>query len=135
VKRPRRVAVAAIAALAATGLLGACTSNPSTKAVAKDIVQSITVPGGDPLPQAQQDCMMDVLDEMSSDQLDNLGEENEGATVGPESGGDEEMRAFVDRLQECQGATPDTSSAPDSGSTPDDGTTPASEPATATTEG
>ncbi len=101
-KRPR---LAAAVALAATGLLGACTSNPSTKAVAKDIVQSITVPSGDRLPQAQQDCMIAVIDKMSEDQLKKLGADNINATITSSGGGDADMQAFIDKLQACESSS------------------------------
>jgi len=113
-----RPAVAAVTALAAIGLLGACQSQPSAKAVAKDAVQSITVPGGSALPQAQQDCMLGVIDDMSESEIEQLGEANVDVTIGPETGGNPAMREFVDRLQACQGATGETTpSTPDAGST------------------
>ena len=115
-----------MSALAAIGLLGACQSQPSAKAVAKDAVQSITVPGGSTLPQPQQQCMLAVLDDMSESEIEQLGKANIDATIGPETGGNEAMREFVDRLQECQGATGETTP-----TTPADG----SEPTTVTTEG
>jgi hypothetical protein len=97
-----RPVVAAIA-LAATGLLGACTSQPSVKAVAKDVVQSITVPGsGEHLPEAQQECMLKVIDDMTNDELDKLGAENLNATITSSGGGNAEMQAFIDKLQRCE---------------------------------
>ena len=52
--------------MAAVGVLGACTSTPSAKAVAKDVVQSIG------LPADQQECMLDVIDSMSESELDEM---------------------------------------------------------------
>jgi hypothetical protein len=89
-----RLAVAAVA-LVATGVLGACTSQPSTKAVAKDVVQSIG------LPQEQQDCMLAVIDKMTDDQLKKLGADNLNATFTSSGGGDAAMQAFIKQLQEC----------------------------------
>jgi hypothetical protein len=127
-----RLALAAIP-IAALGLLG-CTSNPSAKAVAKDMVQSITVPGGAFLPQGQQECMLSVIDTMSEDQINKLGADNENATFTAEGGGDPAMQAFIDKLQACEGATgAPTTSTPADGSTPSDGT--AATDATTTTLG
>jgi hypothetical protein len=116
-----RLALAAIP-IAAFGLLG-CTSNPSAKAVAKDMVQSITVPGGSLLPQGQQECMLSVIDKMSEDQVKKLGADNLNAVITPEGGGDPAMDAFIKELQSCEGATgAPTTSTPEDGSTPSDGT-------------
>jgi hypothetical protein len=113
VKRTR-LAVAGIA-VAALGLLG-CTSNPSTKAVAKDIAQSID------LPKAQQDCLLRIIDEMSDDELKKLGADNEGATFTAEGGGNKAMQAFIDEMQtKCP---PDVTAPPEGGSTPSEESTP-----------
>jgi hypothetical protein len=95
----------AAAAVAAVGGLGACTSQPSAKAVAKDIVVSITLPNGEHLPQSQQDCMLDVIDKMSSDEIDKLGAENINATITSAGGGTPEMQAFIAKLQACEPTT------------------------------
>jgi hypothetical protein len=92
----------AVVALAAAGLLGACTSQPSAKAVAKDVVQSITVPGGQRLPEAQQECMLKVIDKMSTDQIKQLGADNLNATITSSGGGDPAMQAFIKELQRCE---------------------------------
>ena len=130
-----RLAVAAIA-VAALGLLG-CTSNPSTKAVAKDMVQSITVPGGSLLPQAEQDCMLDVIDKMSNDQLKKLGADNATATFTAEGGGNAAMQAFIDDLQGCpsDGSASTSTTTPEGGSTPDEGSTADTTAVTTTTLG
>ena len=126
-----RLAVAGIA-VAALGLLG-CTSNPSAKAVAKDMVQSITVPGGALLPQAQQDCMLAVIDTMSEDQVKKLGADNLDATFTAEGGGDAAMQDFINQLQACEGATGSTTSTPEGGSTTSAGTTGSGTTTTTTT--
>ena len=105
-----RLAVAAVA-VAATGLLGACTSQPSVKAVAKDVVQSITVPGGERLPQAQQDCMLEIIDGMSDDELKKLGADNLNATITSSGGGDAAMQAFIKELQRCEPSSSSTTAA------------------------
>ena len=111
-----RLAVAGIA-VAALGLLG-CTGNPSTKAVAKDIAQSIG------LPQAQQDCILAKIDSMSDEQLERLGDENVNATFtgSPPSGGNAAMQAFIAGMQDD--CPPDvTTTIASEGSTPDEGST------------
>jgi hypothetical protein len=105
-----RLAVATIA-VAATGLLGACTSQPSAKAVAKDVVQSITVPGGQRLPQSQQDCMLDVIDKMSTDEVKQLGAANLNATITSSGGGTPAMQAFIKELQRCEPSSSSTTPA------------------------
>jgi hypothetical protein len=113
VKRSR-LAVAGIA-VAALGLLG-CTGNPSTKAVAKDIAQSIG------LPRAQQDCILAKIDEMSDDQLERLGDENVNATFTSAGGGNAAMQAFIDGMQDD--CPPDvTTTIATEGSSPDEGST------------
>jgi hypothetical protein len=128
-----RLAVAGIA-VAALGLLG-CTSNPSTKAVAKDMVQSIRTPDGNLLPQAQQDCMLDVIDKMSDDQLKKLGADNEDATFTAQGGGNAAMQAFIDELKGCPSDGSASTSTTTPGSTPDGGSTADSPAATTTTLG
>ena len=109
-----RLAVAGIA-VAALAVVG-CTSNPSTKAVAKDIAQSIG------LPQAQQDCILVKIDEMSDDELERLGDENVNATITSAGGGTPAMQAFIDSMQDD--CPPDvTTTIATEGSTPDEGST------------
>jgi hypothetical protein len=99
----KRLLLAATAVVAVGGL-GACTSQPSAKAVAKDMVQSITVPGGQRLPQPQQDCMLSVIDKMSSEEISQLGAENLNATITSSGGGNAAMQAFIKKLQSCETA-------------------------------
>jgi hypothetical protein len=86
----------AVAALVAVGGLAACTSQPSAKAVAKDVVQSLG------LPEDQVNCMLGVIDKMSSDEIDKIGAANLNATITSSGGGTPEMQAFIDKLQTCE---------------------------------
>ena len=95
--RLRRTTAAAFA-LASIGVLGACTSNPSAKAVAKDVVQSLN------LPQEQQDCMLGVLDDMPSEELENLGKANLQQAITDAESGTEAMQAFIAELADCRPA-------------------------------
>jgi len=99
--RRRRTTLAA-GAVASIALLGACTSQPSPKAVVKDVIESITVPGGGPLPQAQHDCMLEVVDGMSSDELEAIGKANIDVPVSSSNTGDEDLTALIDRFADCQ---------------------------------
>jgi hypothetical protein len=97
VTRLRRTTLAA-AAVASIGLLGACTGQPSAKAVVKDVVQSLG------LPQSEQDCMLEVIDAMSSDELENLGEANVEQAITDAESGTPEMQAFIADLSDCRTA-------------------------------
>jgi hypothetical protein len=88
----------AVAALVAVGGLAACTSQPSAKAVAKDVVQSLN------LPEDQVNCMLGIIDKMSSDEIDKLGADNINATITSSGGGTPAMQAFIDKLQTCEPA-------------------------------
>jgi hypothetical protein len=61
----------AVVALAAVLGFGACTSQPSPKAVAQDYIESI-----DGLTPEQRQCMLDKLDEYDSDTLTSIGDAN-----------------------------------------------------------
>jgi hypothetical protein len=98
---PSRQMISILVAAASIGLLGACTSNPSNKAVVNDAIQSITVPGGSTLPQAQQDCMLEYVDGLSSGELEQLGEANVDESITLESHGTEAMQEFIDQLEQC----------------------------------
>ena len=96
--RLRRSALAALA-VGGVGLLGACTSNPSAKAVAKDIVQSLP-----DLSETEQQCMLETIDSMPESELEALGEANVEATITDASSGDEDMQAFIASLSDCREA-------------------------------
>ena len=78
-------------------------------------------PDGNLLPQAQQDCMLDVIDKMSNDQLKKLGADNATATFTAE-GGNAAMQAFIDDLHGCpsDGSASTSTTTPEGGSTPDE---------------
>ena len=94
--RLRRTTLA-VAAVASIGLLGACTSNPSPKAVATDIVESLP-----DLTDAERTCMLDKIDLMSSDELERLGEANEDEAITDVDSGTPELQAFMADLADCQ---------------------------------
>lgn len=91
----RRLSLAALA-VGAVGLLGACTSQPSAKAVAKDVVESIG------LPEEQQACMLEVIDNMSEAELKELGEDNVDQAIQGVEDGTPELQAFMAELARCR---------------------------------
>ena len=91
--RPTTLAVAVVASI---GLL-ACTSNPSPKAVAKDVVESLP-----DLTDAERACMLGVIDGMSSDELEALGEANEDEVITNADSGTPELQAFMADLSDCR---------------------------------
>ena len=87
--------------LAAVLALGACTSNPSVKAVAQDIVQSIG------LEPDEETCMMAALDDYTDAELEAIGEANETVDFSQpdavETQGNAELQRFFDDLHRCMG--------------------------------
>lgn len=100
--RAPRSATLAVVATALLGL-GACSSNPSPKAVAEDYVESIP-----DLEPEQRQCMLDKLDEYSNDELEAIGEANLNVDFNQPDAvetASPEFQAFVDNLAECMTAT------------------------------
>src|SRR5918993_4601253 len=94
--RLRRTPLAAVA-VASIGLLGACTSQPSPKAVVKDVIESLP-----DLSDAERTCMLEVVDAMSGDELEQIGDDNLDVAISSSNTGDEAMTAFIDRLSDCR---------------------------------
>lgn len=86
----------AVLAVASVGVLGACTSTPSEKAVVKDVVQSIG------LSEAEETCMLEVVDAISEDDLQALGEANVSTAIEDPDSGTPEMQAFIADLDACR---------------------------------
>ena len=85
-------------AVAAVAALGACSSPPSAKAVALDMVKSLD------LPAEQEECLVAKLETYSADDLDQLGEANVSIDFGaedPVAQGDAEYQRFVADLESC----------------------------------
>ena len=83
--------------------LGACTSQPSVQAVARDVVESIG------LEPDQEACMLEAIDGYSEDELEQIGEANEtvdfSSDVPPEDRGHAEaLQKFYADLDACMGA-------------------------------
>lgn len=97
-KRLRRTTLAAIA-VASIGLLGACTSQPSAKTVAKDVVESLP-----DLSESERTCMLEQIDLMTKDEVDQLGDANLDAAITDADSGTPEMQAFIASLSDCRDA-------------------------------
>ena len=93
-RRSTTIAAAAVAALAVVG----CSSQPSAKAVATDIVESL-----DGLSPSQRACMLEKLEAYPSDQLQQIGENNEG--ISSTSEGDADLQEFTADLNECMASS------------------------------
>jgi hypothetical protein len=94
VKLARPAVVAVVAVLG----FGACSSQPSAKAVAQDYIESI-----DLTPQQQQ-CMLDKLDQYDSETLTSIGNANLDVDFDqPDAveSGTPEFQRFVADLNSC----------------------------------
>lgn len=91
----RRLSLVALA-VGVLGVLGACSSQPSAKTVAKDVVESIG------LPDDQRDCMLEVIDGMSERVLEDLGKDNVGQAIEGVDDGTAELQAFMAALADCR---------------------------------
>ncbi len=97
-KRLRRTTLAALA-VASIGLLGACTSSPSAKTVAKDMVESLP-----DLSESERTCMIEQIDLMTKDEVEQLGEANVDEAITDADSGTPEMQAFIADLSDCRDA-------------------------------
>ena len=85
----RRRSSSATLAVAIVALVGACTSNPSAKAVAEDYVESI-----DGLTDEQRQCMLQNLDEYSNETLESIGDANLNVNFDEQDAVDQASPAF-----------------------------------------
>lgn len=90
-----RPALAVLAVMGGTLLTG-CQSQPSAKAVANDIIESLN------LPDEQAACMTEVLEGYSKDELQELGDANKSVVIASKGDGDEAMQKFIADLTACQ---------------------------------
>ena len=94
-----RFARPAVAAVAAVLGFGACTSQPSAKAVAQDYIESI-----EGLTDQQRQCMLDKLDNYDSDTLTSIGDANLTVDFDQPDAvaqGTPEFQDFVEKLRTC----------------------------------
>jgi hypothetical protein len=92
-RRSTTIAAFAVATMAVVG----CTSQPSAKAVATDIVEKL-----DGLTETERTCMLEKLDGYTTDELQQIGENNEDIAANSE--GDADLQRFTDDLNACMDA-------------------------------
>jgi hypothetical protein len=101
-----RSSVAALA-VAAVGLLGACTSQPSARAVAEDVVEALNEEGE--LTNEQRDCLLEKIDGYTDEQLAAIGSpENQAINYTQPSAVEQaspEFQEYVENLSECMGSS------------------------------
>jgi hypothetical protein len=94
-----RFARPAVVAVAAVLGFGACTSQPSAKAVAQDYIESIP-----DLTEQERQCMLDKLDKYESDTLTSIGDANLNVNFDQADAVESaspEFQDFVDDLNSC----------------------------------
>ena len=84
----------AVAAFAVAAVAVGCTSQPSAKAVAEDLVENLAG-----LTASQRTCMLEKLDAYSTDELQQIGEANED--IGSTSQGNAQLQKFEEDLNSC----------------------------------
>ena len=96
--RTSRSVAVAVAVAALLGL-GACSSNPSAKAVAEDYIESIKG-----LTEEQRQCMLAKLDKYSNETLTSIGDANVNVDFNQPDAVETAtpaFQAFVENLNEC----------------------------------
>jgi hypothetical protein len=95
---PRSLAAVALVALAG---LSACTSDPSAKRVAQDLVNTITMePGGG--GEKVRDCMLDVIDGYTTDELEAIGNDALSENAETKAEADKALAKFEADLAACR---------------------------------
>jgi hypothetical protein len=99
VKTSRR-SLAAVALVAVVGL-SACTSDPSAKRVAQDLVNTVTMePGGG--GEKVRDCMLEVIDGYTTDELEALGNNAQSSDKAKAAEADKALKKFEADLAACR---------------------------------
>jgi hypothetical protein len=91
---PRSLAAVALVALVG---VSACTSDPSAKRVAQDLVKTLTQ--DEPEVQA---CMLDVIDGYSKEELESIGENAESDNAETKAEADKALAKFEADLAACR---------------------------------
>ena len=88
----RSAAVAAVAALSLT----ACLSQPSAKRVAEDLVRTLAE------NEAEEECMLDKLDDYSKDELDQIGSDYNDGDLQEQAEAGAALEEFEADLASCR---------------------------------
>jgi hypothetical protein len=95
---PRSLAAVALVALVG---LSACTSDPSAKRVAQDLVNTITMePGGG--GEKVRDCMLEVIDGYSKEELESIGDDALSDNPETKAEADKALAKFEADLAACR---------------------------------
>lgn len=86
----------AVALVAVIGV-SACQSDPSAKRVAQDLVKTLT----QDQPEVQ-DCMLDVIDDYSKDELESIGDDANDGDEAEMAAADEALDKFEADLAACR---------------------------------
>ena len=92
----RPVAVLAVAAVSLLGLT-ACSSDPSAKRVAQDLVKTIAADE----PEVEE-CMLEVIDGYSTDELEAIGEDSLDGDAAAQAAAQEALDKFEADLAACR---------------------------------
>ncbi len=91
----RTVTLLAVAAMSVLGL-SACSSDPSAKRVAEDLVNTLAE------TDDERDCMLAIVDEYGEDRLQQLGEDANGSDATKKAAADEALDEFETELAACR---------------------------------
>lgn len=91
----RPVALLAVAAVSVLGL-SACSSDPSAKRVAEDLVNTLAE------TDAERDCMLDIIDEYGADRLDELGNDVNDGDAQEQAAANAALDEFEAELAACR---------------------------------
>jgi hypothetical protein len=86
---------AAALVLAATFGVAACNSQPSAKRVAEDLVNTLAS------NDEERDCMLAKLNEYSTDELDQIGEDAESGDVAAKAAAQAQLDELQVELESC----------------------------------
>ncbi|MFK8026207.1 MAG: hypothetical protein AB8G26_19790 [Ilumatobacter sp.] len=95
--RTRLVSAAAAVALLA---LTACTSDPGAKRVAEDIVEGEFEQGS--ISESERDCMLEVLDPYSQDELEQIAADLDNADASTSSEAEADLADLQAQLTACR---------------------------------
>ena len=90
--------LAAIGLLAAFGAV-ACESQPSAQRVARDIIQTLAASEG--LSEAEEQCMLERLDEYDKDELQDIGNDVNSDNAEVRQAAVDELLSFESDLSDC----------------------------------
>ena len=76
-------------------LVSACSSDPSAKRVAEDLIET------EATTEAEKQCMLDILDGYSTQELEDLGSAVNDGDQAEQAAAQEQLNQFEARLSDC----------------------------------